>query len=163
MVAKALGLADGVRDPWQPYDIRTPRGLTLEVKSCSYLQSWWQRKHSEVSFSIAETTAWSADTGAFLGTRQRQAHVYVFALLRHSDKLTLNPRDVDQWEFFLVPTKAISENCGTRKSLSMKALLSLNPVRASYAELEAQVRAFEEQVLEPRASDQQPGGSGEAQ
>src|SRR5690349_11241501 len=48
LVAQALGVADDVRDPWKPYDVKTSRGLTLEVKSCSYLQSWWQKGLSEI-------------------------------------------------------------------------------------------------------------------
>lgn len=151
LVAQALGLAGDVRDPWRPYDLRTPRGLTLEVKSCSYLQSWWQKKPSDIGFSIAETTAWSADTNAFVGTRQRQAHAYVFALLRHRDKASLNPRELDQWEFYLVPTAAIGERCASRKYLSMKRLLELEPLRATYESLADAVRRMEDELLGGRA------------
>lgn len=147
LVAQALGLAEDVRDPWQPYDLETPRGLTLEVKSCSYLQSWFQKKHSDVGFSIAETTAWSADTSAFVGGRQRQAHAYVFALLKHRDKATLNPRDLDQWEFYLVPTKVVTDRCGSRKYLSLKVLLELNPLRATYGSLPESVSRLEDDIL----------------
>jgi hypothetical protein len=147
LVAEALGLADSVRDPWRPYDLRTPRGLTLEIKSCAYLQSWFQKKHSDLGFSIAETTAWSADTNAFVGERRRQAHVYVFAVLKHRDKPTLNPLEVDQWEFNLVPTQRIAERCGNRKCLSMKALLDLEPVRATYGQLGSAIANLEHQLL----------------
>lgn len=147
LVAQALGLAGDVRDPWQPYDLKTPRGLTLEVKSCSYLQSWSQKKLSDIGFSIAETTAWSADTAKFVGGRQRQAHAYVFALLKHRDKGTLDPRDLDQWEFYLVPTKAITDSCGSRKYLPMKGLLQLNPLRATYAGLAAIASRLEDEIL----------------
>lgn len=147
LVAQALGVAEGVREPWQPFDLKTPRGLTLEVKSCSYLQSWFQKKHSDVGFSIAETTAWSADTSAFVGGRQRQAHAYVFALLKHRDKATLNPRDLDQWEFFIVSTEAITERHGSRKYLSMKGLLELNPLRATYTSLPEVVSRLEDDIL----------------
>lgn len=147
LVAQALGLAGDVRDPWQPYDLKTRRGLTLEVKSCSYLQSWSQKKLSDIGFSIAETTAWSADTAAFVGGRQRQAHVYVFALLKHRDKGTLDPRDLDQWEFYLVPTTAVTDRCGSRKYLSMKGLLQLDPLRTTYEGLAAAVSRLEDEIL----------------
>lgn len=147
LVAQALGLAEEVRDPWQPYDLKTLRGLTLEVKSCSYLQSWWQKKPSDIGFSIAETTAWSADTNTFVGGRQRQAYAYVFALLKHRDKATLNPRELDQWEFYLVPTKAVADRCGSRKYLSMKGLLELNPFRTMYAGLAESVSRLEDEIL----------------
>lgn len=147
LVAQALGIAGDVRDPWQPYDLRTPRGLTLEVKSCSYLQSWWQKKHSTIGFMIPETTAWSADTGKFEGPKQRQAQAYVFAVLRHLDKATLNPRELDQWEFYLVPTHIINQRCGAKKQLSLKALLDLDPVRAVYSDLRLAVRRLEDEIL----------------
>ena len=36
--------------------------------------------------------------------KRRQAEVYVFALLAHQHGATLDPLDVAQWEFFVVPT-----------------------------------------------------------
>jgi hypothetical protein len=147
LVGQALGIAGDVRDPWQPYDLRTPRGLALEVKSCSYLQSWWQKAHSDLTFSIAETTAWDPDTNKFLGEKRRQAHAYVFAVLAHRDKNTLNPRELTQWEFYLMPTRVITETCGARKSLSIKALLRLNPRRADYQGLQAAVAELEDELL----------------
>src|SRR5688572_32352691 len=52
IIAHALSLDQTVRDPWQAYDLQTPRGLTLEVKSAAYLQSWWQRGPSAIQFGI---------------------------------------------------------------------------------------------------------------
>src|SRR5579864_2751938 len=49
IVARALGLPDhGVRDEWAAYDLITAEGIRIEVKSASYLQSWYQKKHSTV-------------------------------------------------------------------------------------------------------------------
>lgn len=149
LVAKAVGVAGEVRDPWQPYDVRTPRGLTLEVKSGSYLQSWWQKAHSQLVFSIGETTAWDPDTNTFVGSKMRQAHAYVFAVLRHRDKGTVNPTELDQWEFFLVPTRLLNERYGSRKSLSMKALLALHPLQVDYTALPAAVTQLEAELLDP--------------
>lgn len=147
LVAQALDIASSIRDPWQPFDLQTPRGLTLEVKSCSYLQSWFQKKHSDLGFTIAETTAWSADSNAFCGEKKRQAHAYVFAVLKHREKATLNPREVDQWEFYLVPTHRIAERYGRRKRLSMKALLDLHPIQARYRELHVAIAQLERELL----------------
>jgi hypothetical protein len=151
LVAKALDLDDGVRDPWQPYDLKTQHGLTLEIKSGAYLQSWWQRVHSDICFSISETRSWSADTNEFSPTQQRQADAYVFALLSHRDKGTLNPLELSQWEFYLVPTRAISERVGSRKQLTMKALLELSPQRVPFSGLLDAVRTLERELL--------PGGT----
>ncbi len=42
LVACALGVADGVRVEWDAYDLRTPSGIKVEVKSAAYVQSWRQ-------------------------------------------------------------------------------------------------------------------------
>jgi hypothetical protein len=147
VVAQALDLADEVRDPWQPYDLKTKAGLTLEVKSGAYIQSWWQRALSSICFSIGETRSWSADTNEFSPTAQRQAQAYVFALLAHRDKSTVDPRELSQWEFYLVPTSALLERVGKRKSLSFKALLDLNPRHAGFQELPNAIRELEANIL----------------
>src|SRR5579872_3776587 len=41
-----------VRDEWSPYDLITPEGVKLEIKSAAYLQSWFQKKFSIISFGI---------------------------------------------------------------------------------------------------------------
>ncbi len=39
--------------------------------------------------------------------RKRQADVYVFALLSHRDKATLDPLNVAQWEFYILPAAVL--------------------------------------------------------
>src|SRR5688572_11613935 len=62
LVAQALGLAGAVRAEWGAFDLRTADGVKIEVKSCAYLQSWWQRAPSAISFSIRPTRAWDPET-----------------------------------------------------------------------------------------------------
>ena len=40
IVACDLGIADGTRPGWNAYDLITPEGIKVEVKSAAYLQSW---------------------------------------------------------------------------------------------------------------------------
>src|SRR5918993_183824 len=52
LVATALGIPTaGVREPWAAYDLETQDGLKVEVKSSAYLQSWFQKKKSAITFS----------------------------------------------------------------------------------------------------------------
>lgn len=104
IVASALGVATNVREEWRAFDLLTATGTKIEVKSAAYLQSWAQNKQSEIIFSVRPTRAWDADTNVLSTEIKRQADVYVFALLAHRDKRTLNPLDLDQWEFYVVPT-----------------------------------------------------------
>lgn len=49
IVAKALGVAEGVREEWASYDLTTPGGTRIEVKSAAYIQSWHQETFSDIS------------------------------------------------------------------------------------------------------------------
>lgn len=62
IVAQALGLETGVRAEWDAYDLVTSAGLNVEVKSSAYLQSWFHKELSAISFGIRPTFAWSTDT-----------------------------------------------------------------------------------------------------
>ncbi len=65
LVALDLGVADGVRQEWQPYDLSTRSGIKVEVKSASYIQSWKQRRDSTIVFDVRPTLAWDPDTALF--------------------------------------------------------------------------------------------------
>ena len=39
IVARAIGSEPAVRNDWAAYDLETPRGIKVEVKSSAYLQS----------------------------------------------------------------------------------------------------------------------------
>jgi hypothetical protein len=49
-VARAVGAEAKMRVGWDNYDVRTPSGIRVEVKSSAYLQSWPQRVHSKIRF-----------------------------------------------------------------------------------------------------------------
>ena len=136
IVARALGVdTGGVREGWAPFDLTTPEGVRVEVKSAAHLQSWYQKKPSVISFSIKKSTAWNPDTNQFEGDQRRQADVYVFALLAHQDKATLDPLNLDQWEFYVLATQAIEEHRADKQSISLAALRRLGAGPHSYQNL----------------------------
>ena len=135
IVARALDLPDSTRIEWDAFDLKTPQGLTLEVKSAAYLQSWQQKALSQITFGIQPTRAWEAATNDYTGELRRQADIYVFCLLHHQDKATVDPLDVDQWTFFLLPTSVLDEKLPVQKSIRMASLLRMNPLHVTYQEL----------------------------
>lgn len=135
LVASALGLADGFRAPWHPYDLKTADGKTIEVKSASLLQRWRQARHSRVVFAVAESQAEDPETAVFAKERKRQAELYVFALLSHTDKATLDPLDVSQWKFFVLPTRTLNEKRPTALTISLAGLRTLGAKEADYVKL----------------------------
>jgi hypothetical protein len=64
IVAIALGIpADGMREGWAAWDLTTPDGVRVEVKSAAYLQSWVPEGALEGLFNTPRTLAWDADGG----------------------------------------------------------------------------------------------------
>ena len=76
IVSAALGIdLSGTNDDWTPYDISFPYNwvcngesrdeVRIEVKSCAYLQAWWQGdgRLSNIQFSIRPTRAWDPISG----------------------------------------------------------------------------------------------------
>jgi len=122
LVAYALGVADGVRVEWDAYDLRTASGIKVEVKSAAYLQSWQQTRPSTIIFGIRPTLGWEADTNTTGTELKRQADMYVFALLAHHDKATLDPLNVAQWQFYVLPTAVLDAQLPTQKTASLTTL-----------------------------------------
>ncbi|MBT2467709.1 hypothetical protein J7E97_07455 [Streptomyces sp. ISL-66] len=141
IVALALGVAHGTRVDWDSVDIRLPGGRQVEVKSAAYLQEWGQSRLSGISFSIAPAEGWNAVTGEVEPNRLRRADVYVFCLLKHQDKETLDPLDLTQWTFYVLPTAVLNEYRRDQRTLTLSSLLALDPVRSDFAGLRAAVLA----------------------
>lgn len=131
LVAQAVAAAQGIREEWAPYDLRTPDGITVEVKSAAYIQTWHQERLSPIVFSCAKTRAWDPQTGSYEDEPRRQAEVYIFALLAHQEQATLDPLDLDQWEFYVVPTAVLDARERSQHSITLASLKALHgePVR----------------------------------
>jgi hypothetical protein len=124
IVATALGIpTDGVRVGWAVWDLTTLDGVRIEVKSAAYLQSWPQDHLSRISFRAPKAQGWDPDTGKYVGAPERHAQVYVFALLAHTDKATVNPLNLDQWRFYVLPTAVLDAR--SQDSITLKTLEEL--------------------------------------
>ena len=135
IVASELGIATNTRREWDAYDLETKDGVKLEIKSASYLQTWAQPKLSEILFDIAPTKGWNTSTNEYSDEIKRQADVYVFCLLHHQEKSTLDPLDLDQWTFYLLSTSVLNAKKPNQKKIGLSALLKLNPVKVSFGEI----------------------------
>ena len=113
------------RDEWQSYDLETPEKIRIEIKSSSYIQSWYQKSLSKISFSIRPAREWNNETGIQSNLQQRHAHVYVMCLLKHCDQSTINPLDMSQWEFYVLSTKEIDSYARSQSSITLKSLRNM--------------------------------------
>jgi len=73
--------------------------------------------------------------------RQRQADVYVFALLTHRDKTTVNPLNLAQWAFYVVPTAVLDRELAERKTVSLLQLQRLATSATTFSGLLVGVEA----------------------
>lgn len=139
IVAKDLGVSNGVRNEWDAFDLKTKSGLRIEVKSSAYLQSWHQEKYSNIIFSIKPSRAWDYETNKFEVNSLRQNDFYVFCLLHHKDKETVDPLNLDQWTFYVISTQKLNHELGDQKSLSLSRLLKLNPAECMFGDISKKI------------------------
>ncbi len=126
LVAKALGMdTGGVRDEWDPVDLNY-RGIDIQVKSAAYLQSWEQdEKYSTISFVTKPTIKWDPVTNKYEQEAKWHADVWVFALLAHKDKSSVDPMKIEQWEFYVVPTNTLKSRTRSQDSITLPSLEKL--------------------------------------
>jgi len=113
----------------------TRENIKIEIKSAAYLQTWFQRAHSSISFDIGQTRAYDSFTNQYEPEIKRQADIYVFCLLHFKDKTNLNPMNLDQWEFYILPTSVLNEKHLNQRKIGLSSLLKLNPRKAKYEEI----------------------------
>jgi hypothetical protein len=90
---------------------------------------------SPISFGIQPTIGWDGSTNEYSTERKRQADVYVFAVLKHRDKQTLDPLNVQQWDFYVLPTSTLDARVADPRTLSLSRLLALDPIKASFGQI----------------------------
>ena len=139
IVATALDQAKGHRIEWDSHDIETRNGVKIEVKSGAYIQSWTQKELSAITFNIRPTKAWDSETNTYSPRAERRSDVYVFCLLKHDDKATIDPLNMSQWVFYVIPTTELTRAVGGQKTISLSRLKEIEPTIASYNELQGAI------------------------
>lgn len=137
LVSRALGIEKPFnKENWTPYDI-SYRGKRIEVKCTGYFQTW--RTDSNVCphriFSIRK--AHHPDTGVF----ERQNDVYVFCLLLGNTREEANVLDLENWEFYIVPTLKIDAICGDNKTISLSRIKNLGFDACGFEEIKSRIDA----------------------
>jgi hypothetical protein len=132
IIKQLLEIKSETRIEWDDYDLISNSGKKIEVKSSSYIQSWKQKKYSEIEFDISPTRSDSNDYGDI---KKRWSDYYIFCTLKNKDQNTLNPLDLEQWDFYVLETKILDEKKPNQKKIRLNPLLKLNPVKCKYNEL----------------------------
>jgi len=142
IVASAVWCSDKPREERDAYDLLTKDGIKVEVKSASYIQSREQKDYSNISFSIRPTKGWDDEWNREQIVK-RQSDIYVFCLLAHKSQETLNPIDLNQWEFYVVSTRLLNEQVGKQKSISLWKLSILSIKSVWYEKIYDEIKRYE--------------------
>ena len=125
IVAQALNTPLSVRHTWNDYDLKTPDGIRIEIKSGAYLQSWAQRKLSTIVFTGLCGQVWDAENRRRGGDAQFRADMYIFAVQNAKNHDEFDQLDLSQWEFYVLPQMVLQKRGA--KSMSLTALKKLIP------------------------------------
>ena len=116
LVHRALGLDPGEHRR-EGADLAFPGGMvTLAVRSAAYLQSFQQVHPSPIIFSI----------------EQRTATAYVFCLLAEQNPAQVNPQELAQWRFWVVPSRRLHAD---RQSIGLQPLIRAHGEGMGYEQL----------------------------
>lgn len=141
LVAAAIGATHEPRDPWAPYDLMDPQGVTIEVKSAAYVQAWGQRKQASLKFLVKATRTMTGDP-VLDAAPGRRSQVWVFVVLHHTDQATINPLYLTQWEFYVLPTWFLDRRTRSQHSIALNSIKGCEFGRAhTYEELAAAITA----------------------
>ena len=136
LVARALDVAKDTRVEWDKYDVLTNDDISIEVKSSGYVQTWQQKGKSKISFSIRPTRAFNSKANAYEEEIKRQAQIYVFCVHNYEKKDEgLNPLDMKQWDFYILPTEKLNIEAKEQKTISLQKIIKLGAEKCSYSEL----------------------------
>lgn len=138
LVAMALDAVDEPRVEWREYDVLTPSGIKVEVKSSAYVQAWPQQRLSQIVFSRLTSRAWNDDSGRERA-RALHADAYVFAVVRARTHEDYNALDAAGWDFWVLPRSAL-QGLGMR-SAGLKTVKRLAGDPVSFDELLARVES----------------------
>ena len=147
LVATALGQQDSPRVEWEPYDLRTCSGVTIEVKSSAAIQTHRQPAPSPIEFTIAPRRAWDPETGRYSEQARRWADLYVFCELRGTD-----PLDVGKWRFYVLRTVVLDEECRDQQKIRRDPLLNLSspPRQCGYEDLKSIIETEAKELVRHR-------------
>jgi len=153
IVATALKIDLSImNDGWNAFDLTSPEGIKVEIKASAYIQTWMQKDFSKINFSIKAARSWNSITNEMAETPSRASDVYVFCLLNHKEQNTIDPMNLDQWEFFVLSILEVN-NCNV-STISLKSLQKLTK-SVSYSNLREEIiRKHKNELIEKIKKEQ---------
>lgn len=148
LVAKALGLKTPQNcNGWTLWDILY-RNVKIEIKSTAYYHSW--KTDGKISnrrtFGITKAYSRYKDSTS---EYKRQNDIYIFCLNIGYTKEDSNPMHLENWQFYIIPTKTINDICKDNKTISLGQVQKItgSKLGLSYVELKSEIDKIIDNVL----------------
>lgn len=138
LVARAVGAQEAVRVSWDNFDVKTPDGIRIEVKSSAYLQGWRQAKLSTIRFSGLTALAWDGGDG-WGAEREVRADVFVFGIQTQKTHEEYDALDVAQWDWYVASANSVVEHGARSVGVGFLERYAEGPL--GYDEIDEAVRA----------------------
>ena len=138
IVARAMGCEEPYNSgSWTLYDI-SYRGMRIEVKETSYYHSWQsdeEPKSNQRRFGITKAYSIYKDNESEFA---RQNDIYVFCLNTGETREGSNPLNLENWEFYVIPTSTINKECGDSKTVGLSKVRKLTEM-TDYSQLREKI------------------------
>lgn len=141
IVKLALNIDNDIRIEWDSYDLITKDGLKIEVKSAAYIQSWKQKKYSDITFGIAPTKGEPINP-LYDGNYRRWSDFYILCVLENKNQKTINPLDLNQWTFYVLKTEILDQKIPNQKTIGLNSLLKLKPLKCNFHNLVKTIKKY---------------------
>lgn len=151
LVARAVD-ATLPRTEWDAFDVLTPDGVKVEVKSSAYLQVWDQRRLSKIVFTGLRGRIWSPQDGEATDATFN-ADVYVFCLQTATSHEHYDALDVSQWVFHVLPRTVLEQL--NLQSIALSTLRAYSEGSTPYLELASAIARAVEMDAAASAKDPQ--------
>lgn len=114
------------------YDLLSPDGIRIEVKSSAYIQAWESDHPARISFRIAPAKGLdSSGNYSASSSYMRHSDIYVFCVWTALSR-DQNILDLSLWDFYVIATKALDRAVPEQKTITFPSLLSLNPEKVDF-------------------------------
>ena len=144
IVARAVGVTEAQNSAyWTLWDI-TYRDIKIEVKATAYYHLWNDEAKISKQRTFGITKANGAYDSSVCGNNEfcRQNDIYVFCLNTGDTRDTSYPLNLNNWEFYIIPTAVINEKCGNNKTISLGKIKKLGFTAKRYDEIKTEIDKF---------------------
>ncbi len=141
VVARALGVTESQNSEyWTLWDT-SYRNKRIEVKATAYYHLWNDNGNVSNRRTFGITKANGSYDAAKSGNEDfcRQNDIYVFCLNIGDTRETSYPLNLNNWEFYIVPTSVINEKCGNNKTISLGRIKGLGFSAKRYDEIKLEI------------------------